>query len=77
MLATGNSATEATALLKAEGAQRLLFIYLVACPAGIKRLHSVHPDLRIVTAAIDAELNELGYIVPGLGDAGDRYFGTG
>jgi uracil phosphoribosyltransferase len=77
MLATGNSATEATALLKAQGGQRLQFICLVACPTGIGQLHSAHPDVRIVTAAIDAELNELGYILPGLGDAGDRYFGTG
>jgi uracil phosphoribosyltransferase len=77
MLATGGSASEAAALLKAHGAQRIQFICLVACPPGIERLHSAHPDVRILTAAVDPELNQFGYIVPGLGDAGDRYFGTG
>ena len=77
MLATGNSACQAAALLKNSGATRIQFICLVACPPGVERLHSQHPDIDIITAAIDPELNELGYIVPGLGDAGDRYFGTG
>jgi uracil phosphoribosyltransferase len=77
MLATGGSACEAVSLLKANGARRIQFICLVACPPGIAQLHSAHPDVRILTAAIDPELNNFGYIVPGLGDAGDRYFGTG
>ena len=77
MLATGNSACQATALLKKNGARRLQFVCLVACPPGIDRLLSEHPDIDVITAAIDPELNEAGYIVPGLGDAGDRYFGTG
>jgi uracil phosphoribosyltransferase len=77
MLATGYSACEAVALLKAQGAQRIQFICLVACPPGLEQLNAAHPDVAIVTGAIDPELNEFGYIVPGLGDAGDRYFGTG
>lgn len=77
MLATGYSASEAVALLKAQGAKRIQFLCLVACPPGIEQLRSVHPDVAIVTGAIDPELDEFGYIVPGLGDAGDRYFGTG
>ena len=76
MLATGYSATEAVALLKKNGAKQIQFLCLVACPPGIERLQSAHPDVSIVTAAIDPELNEFGFIVPGLGDAGDRYFGT-
>lgn len=76
MLATGNSACAAVALLKENGAQRIQFLCLVACPPGIEQLQSAHPDVAIITAAIDPELNALGYIVPGLGDAGDRYFGT-
>jgi uracil phosphoribosyltransferase len=76
MLATGNSACQAATLLKANGARTIQFICLVACATGVERLNSQHPDISIVTAAIDPELNELGYIVPGLGDAGDRYFGT-
>ncbi len=76
MLATGFSACAAVSLLKERGAQRIQFISVVACPAGIAQLQSAHPDVPIVTAAIDPELNDVGYIVPGLGDAGDRYFGT-
>ena len=76
MLATGNSACQAVALLKESGAKRIQFICLVACPPGIERLHTAHPDIDIITAAVDPELNDMGYIVPGLGDAGDRYFGT-
>ena len=76
MLATGHSACEAVALLKKSGATRIQFICLVACPPGLEQLRSQHPEIPIITAAIDPELNELGYIVPGLGDAGDRYFGT-
>ena len=76
MLATGRSATEAATLLKSHGATSIEFICVVACEIGIEQLRSVHPDIPIYSAAIDPELNEFGYIVPGLGDAGDRYFGT-
>jgi uracil phosphoribosyltransferase len=76
MLATGRSATEAATLLKSHGATSIQFICVVACEIGIEQLRSVHPDIPIYSAAIDPELNEFGYIVPGLGDAGDRYFGT-
>ena len=77
MLATGHSACEAVAMLKAQSARAIQFVCLLACGAGIEQLQRAHPDVRIITAAIDPELNERGYIVPGLGDAGDRYFGTG
>ena len=76
MLATGRSATEGATLLKAQGATSIQFICVVACVVGIEQLRSAHPDIPIYSAAIDPELNEFGYIVPGLGDAGDRYFGT-
>ena len=76
MLATGRSATEAATLLKVQGASSIQFICVVACEIGIEQLRSVHPEIPIYSAAIDPELNEFGYIVPGLGDAGDRYFGT-
>lgn len=76
MLATGWSATAALSMLKENGAQRLRFVCLVSCPAGLDQLQGAHPDVPIYTAAIDPDLNEKGYIVPGLGDAGDRYFGT-
>lgn len=77
MLATGNSAVAAVSLLKAQGAEKIQFVCVVSCPPGINQLQSSHPDVGIFTAAIDPELNDFGYIVPGLGDAGDRYFGTG
>ena len=77
MLATGNSAVAAVSLLKEQGAGRIQLLCIVSCPPGINQLHSSHPDIEIVTAAVDPELNDFGYIVPGLGDAGDRYFGTG
>jgi uracil phosphoribosyltransferase len=77
MLATGNSACEAASILKAHGARSIQFLCVVACPAGIEKFHEQHADVRIITAAIDPELDDHGYIVPGLGDAGDRYFGTG
>ena len=77
MLATGNSACEAASILKVHGARNIEFLCVVACPAGIEKFHEQHPDVPIVTAAIDPELDDHGYIVPGLGDAGDRYFGTG
>ncbi len=76
MLATGHSACAAAAILKSHGAVSVQFICAVACSAGIAQLHKEHPDIPIITAAVDPELNSVGYIVPGLGDAGDRYFGT-
>jgi uracil phosphoribosyltransferase len=77
MLATGNTACEAASILKAQGARRIQFLCVVACPTGVQQFHREHPDVPIIAAAIDPELNDHGYIVPGLGDAGDRYFGTG
>ncbi len=76
MLATGGSATQAVARLKRAGAQRLRFVCLVAAPEGVEALRTAHPDVKITTATIDRELDENGYIRPGLGDAGDRIFGT-
>jgi uracil phosphoribosyltransferase len=76
MLATGNSTAAAVSSVKNAGAQSIRLIAIIAAPEGIKRLQAEHPDVTIVVAAIDRELNEKGYIVPGLGDAGDRLFGT-
>ena len=76
MLATGNSSAAAVDLLKAAGAKDIRFLCLLAAPEGIARMQAAHPDVAIVTAAIDSHLDEHGYIVPGLGDAGDRMFGT-
>ncbi len=76
MLATGNSAVAAVTRIKREGAQRLTFVALLAAPEGIAAFHDAHPDVPIVTAAIDRQLNDHGYILPGLGDAGDRLYGT-
>jgi len=76
MLATGWSACAAIAELKKHGATRIRFACIVSCPEGIAQLRGAHPDVHIFTASIDDGLNEKGYIVPGLGDAGDRYFGT-
>ena len=76
MLATGNSAVAAVERLKQSRPRSIKFVCLVSCPAGIKHFHSVHPDVPIYTASIDRELNDHGYILPGLGDAGDRIFGT-
>ncbi|MFZ5608811.1 MAG: uracil phosphoribosyltransferase [Pseudomonadota bacterium] len=76
MLATGNSAVAALAHIKKAGARTIRFLCLVAAPEGIKALHKAHPEVPIFTAAIDASLNAQGYILPGLGDAGDRLFGT-
>jgi uracil phosphoribosyltransferase len=76
MLATGNSSAAAVSLLKEAGASDIRFMCLLAAPEGIARMKEAHPDVPIVTAAVDERLNELGYIVPGLGDAGDRMFGT-
>jgi uracil phosphoribosyltransferase len=76
MLATGGSATQAIARLKRAGAQRITFVCLVAAPEGVKALRTAHPEVPILTAALDRELDGNGYIRPGLGDAGDRIFGT-
>lgn len=76
MLATGGSADATLTLLRRRGATDIRFLCLVAAPEGIERLRRSHPDVRIWTAALDRELNEVGYILPGLGDAGDRMFGT-
>jgi uracil phosphoribosyltransferase len=76
MLATGNSSVAAIDLLKKAGATNIRFLCLLAAPEGIARMKKAHPDVPIVTAAIDSHLNKQGYIVPGLGDAGDRMFGT-
>ena len=76
MLATGNSAAAAVALLKKAGAKNIRFMCLLASPEGVERMKKAHPDVQIVTAALDDRLDENGYIVPGLGDAGDRMFGT-
>jgi len=76
MLATGNSACAATALLKSRGARDIRFVCLLAAPEGIAHFQEQHPDVPVWTAAIDEKLNDHGYIVPGLGDAGDRMFGT-
>jgi uracil phosphoribosyltransferase len=76
MLATGNSSVAAVAHVKEAGARSVTLVCLVAAPEGIEHLQREHPDVRIVTAAVDRGLNERGYIVPGLGDAGDRLYGT-
>ncbi|MGL4444147.1 MAG: uracil phosphoribosyltransferase [Alsobacter sp.] len=76
MLATANSAVAAIDRLKDRGAKDIRFVCLLAAPEGIERLTTAHPDVRIWTAAIDTQLNDHGYIVPGLGDAGDRMYGT-
>lgn len=76
MLATGNSAVAAIRLLRDRGARDVSFVCLVAAPRGIETLRAAHPDLTIVTAAVDERLDDHGYIVPGLGDAGDRMYGT-
>jgi uracil phosphoribosyltransferase len=76
MLATGNSSAAAISLLKEQGARQIRFLCLLAAPEGIARMKEAHPDVPIVTASVDSHLNDHGYIVPGLGDAGDRMFGT-
>lgn len=76
MLATGNSSVAAIDLLKQSGAKHIRFLCLLAAPEGVARMKEAHPDVPIVTAAVDSHLNDHGYIVPGLGDAGDRMFGT-
>lgn len=76
MLATGNSSSAAVDLLKGAGATDIRFLCLLAAPEGVAKMKENHPDVPIVTASLDDRLNELGYILPGLGDAGDRMFGT-
>ena len=76
MLATGGSAIDAISQIKKRGARHIKFIGLIAAPEGLKALHEAHPDVDIYVAAQDDHMNENGYIVPGLGDAGDRIFGT-
>ena len=76
MLATGNSAVAAVERIKAAGARQLKFLCLLSAPEGIEAFHAAHPDVPVFTAAIDERLNDHGYIVPGIGDAGDRIYGT-
>jgi uracil phosphoribosyltransferase len=76
MLATGGSGTAAVTTLKAAGARRIKFLCIVAAPEGVRRMLEGHPDVPVDAAALDRALNEHGFIVPGLGDAGDRLFGT-
>ena len=76
MLATGNSTAAAVGTLKRAGAQSISLIALIAAPEGVAHIQQDHPDVKIVVASIDSHLNEKGYIVPGLGDAGDRLYGT-
>src|SRR5947209_5140417 len=76
MLATGGSAIDAVNILKAKGIQRISFVCIIAAPYGLLKLRETHPDIDIYIAALDERLNDQGYIVPGLGDAGDRQFGT-
>jgi uracil phosphoribosyltransferase len=76
MLATGNSAIAAVERIKELQPRSIKFVCLLTCPEGIKAFHDAHPDVPIYTAAIDRQLNDHGYILPGLGDAGDRIFGT-
>ena len=77
MLATGGSASATIDVLKRWGVQRIKFVGIIAAPEGINHVHQNHPDIQLHLAALDDHLNEVGYIVPGLGDAGDRQFGTG
>ena len=76
MLATGGSAVDAISQIKKRGPRNIKFMCIIAAPEGLKALHEAHPDVQIYCAALDDHLNEHGYIVPGLGDAGDRIFGT-
>jgi len=76
MLATGNSSADAVDQLKKEGAKNIRFVCLIAAPEGVESFQKRHPDIPVYTASLDEKLNDQAYIVPGLGDAGDRYFGT-
>lgn len=76
MLATGGSAIDAISMLKEDGVKEIKFLCIIAAPEGIKKIEQIHPDVEVYCAKIDEKLNEVGYILPGLGDAGDRIFGT-
>ncbi len=76
MLATGGSACDAIALLKKRGCKHIKFLAIIGAPEGIEKVHSAHPDVEVYVSTLDRQLNENGYILPGLGDAGDRIFGT-
>lgn len=76
MLATGGSAVDAITMIKKHGGKKIKFMCIIAAPEGLKRLHEAHPDVQIYVGHLDRELNEAAYICPGLGDAGDRIFGT-
>lgn len=76
MLATGGSASDTITMLKEDGVTKIKFLCIIAAPEGIEKIKKEHPDVEVYTASIDEKLNEIGYIVPGLGDAGDRIFGT-
>ena len=76
MLATGGSANDAIALLKKRGCKHIKFLAIIGAPEGVEKVHSEHPDVEIYVSTLDRQLNENGYILPGLGDAGDRIFGT-
>lgn len=76
MLATGGSALDVIELLKNKGVKRIKFLCIISAPEGLKEVEEKHPDVQIYTASIDEKLNENRYIIPGLGDAGDRIFGT-
>jgi uracil phosphoribosyltransferase len=76
MLATGGSSSAALTYLKARGARSIVFVTLVASPEGVRMIQKEHPDVPIFTCAVDRKLDKRGYIIPGLGDAGDRVFGT-
>ena len=76
MLATGGSASAAITMLKAKGVRNIRFMCIIAAPEGVERMQKDHPDVDLYIGAMDERLNEIGYIVPGLGDAGDRIFGT-
>ncbi len=76
MLATGGSANDAIALLKKRGCKHIKFLAIIGAPEGVEKVHSMHPDVEVYVSTLDRQLNENGYILPGLGDAGDRIFGT-
>ena len=76
MLATGGSGSEAITMIKKRGVKKIKFLSIIAAPEGLKRIHEDHPDVEVYAACKDSKLNDSGYIVPGLGDAGDRIFGT-
>lgn len=76
MLATGGSACDTITMLKEDGVEKIKFLCIISAPEGLKKIEELHPDVQVFTASVDERLNEIGYIVPGLGDAGDRIFGT-